>query len=76
MLNRIYIHKCDLIYKPLWLHIMNVQETKSGYGKKLRLPYMVKYHNRLHRIYVCQYSNAAISYILIKGTRCIVDIFE
>lgn len=76
MLNKIYVHKCDLIHKPLRFHKLDIQETASGYGKKLRLPYMVKYHNRLHRIYVYQYSNVAISYILVKGTRCIVDIFE
>lgn len=76
MLNRIYVHKCDLIHKPLWFHAMNVQETKSGYGKKLRLPYMVKYHNRLRRIYVCQYSNASTMYILVKGVIRIVDILE
>lgn len=46
MLNRIYVHKGDLIHRPLWFHAMNVQETASGYGKKLRFPYMIKYRRR------------------------------
>lgn len=74
MLNRIYVHKGDLIHRPLWFHKLDVQETASGYGKKLRFPYMIKYRNKLRRIYVCQYSNVSTMYILVKGIIRIVDI--
>lgn len=76
MIDRVDMNRRDLIHKPLWFHKLNRQETRSGYGKKLRTPYMVKYHNRLHRIYVCQYSNAATPYIVVKGTYCIVNIVD
>lgn len=76
MFDRIEVSSHDLINKPLWFHKRNGQETKSGYGKKLRLPYMIKYNNRLHRIYACQYSNIGTTYIVIHGKDCIVDIVD
>ena len=65
----------DLIYNPLWFHKRNLQETRSGYGRKLRTEHMIKYNNRLHRVYCQIFSNAGSLYILSKGRRIYIDTF-
>jgi len=57
----------DGIDKPLWYHKRNLMQTASGYGRKLVTPTMVKYNNRLHRVYCCCFSNSGSLYIISKG---------
>jgi hypothetical protein len=42
---------------------LGLQQTASGYGRRLATQYMVKHQNRWMRVYVCQYSNAGTAYI-------------
>lgn len=40
-----------------------LQQTASGYGRKLTTPYMVHWEGRWRRVYCCQISNAGTFYI-------------
>lgn len=57
----------DGIDKPLWWHLKGLQQTATGYGRKLSTSKMVKYNNRLHRVYCCIFSNIGTCYIISKG---------
>lgn len=69
------VNRTDLIENPLWFHKRGLQETRSGYGSKLRMPYMIKHENRTYRVYCQIYSNVGSTYILSKGKRIYVDIY-
>lgn len=49
--------------RPEWMKA-GLQETRTGYGRRLNSGREVKYGGRWRRIYVCQMSNAGTSYIL------------
>jgi len=48
---------------PLWFHKRGLQQTASGYGKRLVTPYMVKFNDKWRRVYCCQFSNNGTLYI-------------
>lgn len=48
---------------PLWFHERGLQETASGYGRKLTTRHMVKYEGKWRRVYVACFSNAGTAYI-------------
>ena len=50
-------------YVPLWFHIQGLQETASGYGRRLTTPRMVYLEGRWRRVYVCCYSNSGTAYV-------------
>tara|TARA_A100001201_G_C3968473_1_gene164854 strand:- start:250 stop:495 length:246 start_codon:yes stop_codon:yes gene_type:complete len=56
-----------LIYSPLWWHERGLQQTASGYGRKLTTPYKVEHNGRLYRVYCVCFSNAGSLYILPGG---------
>ena len=66
-ITTLYVDESDYIKKPLWYHLRGLMQTSTGYGRKLTTDRMVKYNNRLHRIYVSQHSNSGTAYILVKG---------
>ena len=70
-LNYIDVHEfkdCPLPWQKLGL-----QETASGYGRKLTSTRKAKYNNRFYRVYHICYSNASTAYILSKGKMLIVN---
>lgn len=48
---------------PLWWQKKGLQETATGYGRKLTTRYMAKFRGKWRRIYICQVSNAGTLYI-------------
>lgn len=62
------------IEKPLRHHKLGLQYTATGYGNKLPTRYMVRYNNRLYRVYSICYSNVSTEYVLIEGEKVIVSI--
>ena len=63
-----------LVYSPLWWHERGLQQTASGYGRKLTTPYKVEHNGRLYRVYCVCFSNAGSLYILPGGERLYLDI--
>jgi len=57
----------QLVYKPLWWHERGLQQTASGYGRKLTTPYKVEHNGRLYRVYCVCFSNSGSLYILPGG---------
>ena len=56
----------DLVESLLDWQKRGLQETASGYGKKLTTRYKVKYQSRMRRVYAICYSNLASYYIIVK----------
>ena len=50
-------------YAPMPHHIAGLQWTASGYGRRIPMRYMVQWHGRWRRVYVCQQGNAGTVYI-------------
>lgn len=59
-------------------HMLFLQETASGYGKKLTTRYKVRVDNglsvRWYRVYSTCYSNVSSEFIVVRGERIAVDI--
>ena len=68
------VKRTDLIESPLWYHNRGLNQTASGYGKKLVTVYKVRYNNKLYRVYSMCYSNVSAEYILIKKEKHVVNI--
>lgn len=74
MEKRIDIKRSDLQYAPLQMHIQGLQQTASGYGKRLKTPYKIWHNNKSYRVYCCCYSNAGTLYIEGVGGKIILDV--
>ena len=59
----------DLVESPLNWQVLGLQETASGYGKKLTTRYKVKYQGRMRRVYAVCYSNVASYFIFVRGEK-------
>jgi len=56
---------------PLWWQERGLQQTASGYGRKLATPWMVQVNGRWRRVYCCCFSNIGTCFIgksLNRGT--------
>jgi hypothetical protein len=61
--------------KKLWWQKQGLQQTASGYGRKLVTPYMLAIPGAAHpyyRVYAICFSNCASHYILRNGGRLFV----
>jgi hypothetical protein len=59
-----------LITQMLSWQKQGLQQTASGYGRKLTTPYMLETPDgRKRRVYAVCFSNSASHYVLIKGER-------
>lgn len=67
------VDRLELITKPLWFHLKSKQQTASGYGKNLKTSAMIRFNNRLHRVYYCCFSNSGTYYIKTKQGDVIID---
>jgi len=66
------IEYCDngqFVYAPLWWHRQGLSQTASGYGAQLTTPWKTEYQGKLYRVYQTCYSNAASSWIVVRGQR-------
>ena len=59
--------EAKLTWAPLWWHEKGLQQTASGYGKKLTTPWKAHHNGRLYRVYCVCFSNAGTLYILPGG---------
>lgn len=55
--------KVEYRESPLWWQLRGLQQTASGYGKRLATTRMVKFNGRWRRVYVCCFSNSGTAYI-------------
>ncbi len=66
-----YLEKSDVLAvrrNPLYCHKHGLQQTATGYGRRLATEYQIQLHDkRWRRVYVCQISNAGTAYVLVTG---------
>ena len=70
---RIYADRADLLDEPLDWQKQGLQQTASGYGKKLTMPYKILFNAKKYRLYCTQYSNAGSVWFIAKGRRIYVS---
>ena len=58
-----------LIDAPLSWHKLGLQQTASGYGKKLTTRYKIAHKGRTYRVYACVFGNAGSSFIIVRGEK-------
>lgn len=71
--GRITCDRSDLIDAPTWWQSKGLQQTASGYGRKLLTPYKLSLNGRLLRVYCCCFSNSGTCYVITRGRSVIVD---
>lgn len=63
----------EVIDRPLWFHLQGLQQTATGYGRKLTSSRCVTLPDgRVRRIYITIYSNAGTAWIVLDGKRRII----
>lgn len=62
----------DMIDAPLWWHERGLQQTASGYGRKLTTRYKLRFEGKDYRVYVTQFSNVGSGWILVRGRKIFV----
>ena len=62
----------ELVHCPLWWQKQGLQQTASGYGKKLTSSYKIHFEGKLHRLYVTCYSNSGSHWFITKGKKIFV----
>lgn len=71
--NHIYADRSELIYDaPEWLR-RGLQQTASGYGRKLNSGLKISFNGRLYRIYVTCFSNAGSCWFVSNGSKYYVS---
>ena len=63
----------DLIYSPLPWQKLGLQETASGYGRKLTNPHKISFEGKNYRIYTTCFSNSGTSYFTAKGKKIYIS---
>lgn len=56
----------DMEYAPMWFHLKGLQETATGYGRRLNTGYKLSFNGRMYRVYCCIFSNSGTLYIRAK----------
>ena len=70
----LFVDRSELVEQPLWFHKKNLMQTSTGYGKNLKTEYMIRYNNKLYRVYYQCFSNSGTFYIKTKQGDIILDI--
>lgn len=65
--EHLYVDRADLVEEPLPWQTAGLQQTASGYGAKLTMPYKIHYEGKLYRLYCTQYSNVGTVWFKVKG---------
>lgn len=65
----IYTDIEDLVECPLDWQKLGLQQTASGYGRKLTTSRKINFNKKFYRIYCTQFSNAGSHWFTVKGVR-------
>ena len=71
--ERIYADRSELLYDPPKWMKLGLQETASGYGKRLNSGLKISFNGKLYRIYITIFSNAGTAWFVTKGRRIVVS---
>ena len=65
----IYADRSELLYAPTSWQKLGLQETSSGYGRKLNSGYKINFNGKLYRLYVTIFSNAGTTWFKANGIK-------
>lgn len=71
--NRISADRTELVYDPLSWMKSGLQETASGYGKRLNTGYKISFNKRLFRLYCTCFGNSGTVWFRTKGRMIVVS---
>lgn len=71
--GHIYAGTEELVWDPPEWLARGLQETASGYGRKLNSGRKIHFNGRLYRIYVTIFSNSGTAWFKAKGKRYAVS---
>lgn len=69
----IYAEKTELVHCPLEWQKQGLQETASGYGRKLTNSYKINFNGKLYRLYTTSFSNAGSTWFTVKGKKIFIN---
>lgn len=69
----LYSSDNDLVEAPLWWHTKGLQQTATGYGRKLTTSRKIHYNGKLYRIYCTCFSNAGSCWFVAKNRKIYVS---
>jgi len=72
-LMSISINPIDVIIDELAWQKAGLQQTQSGYGRKLTTRYKVRHNGKLYRVYAICYSNVSSLYIIADKKTMYID---
>lgn len=67
-----YVEIKDLLYAPLDWQKAGLQQTASGYGKRLTQSYKIQFNGRFYRLYTTCFSNVGSTWFISKGRKIFV----
>jgi hypothetical protein len=65
----------ELVYSPPAWMSRGLQETATGYGKRLNSGLKIQFNGKLYRIYITCFSNCGTAWFTAKGKRYSVDTY-
>lgn len=70
--KRIFADRKELIYAPTDWQRQGLQQTASGYGKKLNSGYKIAFNGKVYRVYATCYGNASSLWFTVNGEKIFV----
>ncbi len=70
--ERISVDKSELVYDPPEWMRRGLQETASGYGRRLNSGYKINFCGKLYRVYTTIFSNNGTCWFKVKGRQIVV----
>lgn len=70
---RLYCERSELIDAPTAWQKRGLQETASGYGRRLNSGLKIRFEGRDYRLYVTIFSNVGSTWFTTKGRKIYVD---
>lgn len=71
--ERIAADRADLVSAPTDRQKAGLQETASGYGKRLNSGLKISFNGRLYRVYVTIFSNCGTCWFTTRGRKIVVS---
>lgn len=68
----IYADRSELVSAPTEWQKLGLQQTASGYGRKLNSGLKISFCGKLRRIYVTCFSNAGSAWFKVKGRQIFI----
>jgi ABC-type Na+ transport system ATPase subunit NatA len=69
----LYANRIDLVDSPLQWQVRGLQQTATGYGRRLTMREKIHYNGRLYRLYATCYSNVASVWFVAMGRKIYVN---